>query len=51
MNDWTDETGATAVEYSLVATATAVGLIVLGPWLVDVFGVFLDAVLSGILAS
>lgn len=49
--NWGDETGATAVEYGLIAGATTVGLIVLGPWLADAFLLFLDAVLGGVLGS
>ena len=46
---WESEEGATAVEYGIVAGATAVGLIVLGPWLAQAFVVFLNVVLDGVL--
>lgn len=48
---WTDETGATAVEYGLVTVAVSVGLIVLGPFLAEAFVTFLDVVLDNILGQ
>ena len=49
MTDWTDETGATAVEYGLVAGAVGVALVVMGPWLHQAFLVFFNIILDDML--
>lgn len=51
VTNWTDETGATAVEYGLVTMAVSVGLIVLGPFLAEAFVTFLDVVLDSVLGQ
>lgn len=43
---WTDETGATAVEYGLVTVAVGIAFIVAGPMLLDALVAFLGIVLD-----
>lgn len=51
MTEWTDETGATAVEYGLVTMAVGVAFIVAGPALWDAFLAFLGIVLDGMVGA
>lgn len=47
MTEWTDETGATAVEYGLIVGAVGITFIVAGPMLWDALLSLLDVVLDG----
>lgn len=51
MDRWSDQSGATAVEYGLVSVTVGLGLVVLGPWLAHAFVTFLDIVLTSILGQ
>lgn len=50
MTDWTDETGATAVEYGLIAGAVGIAFVVAGPTLwramISLIGVILDGMVG-----
>ena len=46
MTRWSGETGATAVEYGLLAGAIGIVFVVGGPWLADAFLALLDVILD-----
>ncbi len=47
MTDWTDETGATAVEYGLIVGAVGIAFVVAGPTLWQAMLSLLDVILDG----